>query len=309
MSVDLARMTAYIGLVINNELTDQQIQLLLNLSHMEEVESYPWARLQTDFAFNSFQLYTTGTVAFTTGSPIVTGTGTGWTDSMIGMVIRIGTISSTASTQLVPIPIDSVQSPTQLTMSDVYPLNSGSGLGYQIFPMFYSAPQIQRVISIRQQVALGRRSHQWFNNVDPYRYNQSSPARYWAPFGQDDNGFAKFELWPIETTANPYSVYGLKGHIDLANPHDLPLLPSGLIVQKTIGKCCESLYARNGDPRWVSPRDYHYQRYKDEKEEAINSDREEFGTIAQIQDQSTTPDTDSFRPGLDQSYNRDVESY
>lgn len=309
MSVDLARMTAYIGVVINNELTDQQIQLLLNLSHMEEVESYPWARLQTDFVFNSFQLYTTGTVAFTTGSPIVTGTGTGWTDSMIGMVIRIGTISSTASTQLVPIPIDSVQSATQLTMSDVYPLNSGSGLGYQIFPLFYSAPQIQRVLSIRQQVALGRRSHQWFNNVDPYRYNQSSPARYWAPFGQDDNGFAKFELWPIETTANPYSVYGLKAHIDLVNPTDLPLLPSGLIVQKTIGKCCEALYARNGDPRWVSPRDYHYQRYKDEKEEAVNSDREEFGTISQIQDQQTTPDTDSFRPGLDAFYNRDVESY
>lgn len=309
MSVDLARMTAYIAVVINNELTDQQIQLLLNLSHMEEVEAYPWARLQTDFAFNSFQLYTTGTVAFTQGSPIVTGTGTNWTSDMTGMVIRIGTISSTATTQLVPIPIDSVQGATQLTMSDVYPLASGSGLGYQIFPLFYSIVGVQRVVGVRQQVALGRRSHQWFNNVDPYRYNQSSPARYWAPFGQDDNGFAKIELWPIETSANVYSVYGLRAHIDLVNPTDLPLLPSGLIVQKTIGKCCEALYSRNGDQRWVNPRDYAFERYKYELEKAIESDREEFGVVSQIQDKMTTPDTDSFRPGLDQFYNRDTESY
>ncbi len=309
MSVDLARMTAYIAVVINNELTDQQIQLLLNLSHMEEVEEYPWGRLQTDFAFNSFQLYTTGTVAFTQGSPIVTGTGTNWTSDMTGMVIRIGTISSTASTQLVPIPIDSVQGATQLTMSSVYPLNSGSGLGYQIFPLFYSLPGIQRITGVRQQVALGRRTHQWINNADPYRYNQSSPSRYFAPFGQDDNGFARFELWPIETSANAYTAYGLKAHIDLVNPTDLPLLPSGVIVNKTIAKCCATLYARNGDPRWVSPRDYHSGLYAESLARAIESDREEFGVIGQIQDKSTSPDSDSFRPGLDQFYNRDTESY
>jgi hypothetical protein len=309
MSVDLARMTAYIGLQISNQLEDGQINLLINLTHMEEVEARPWARLQTDFAFNSFGLYTTGTVSFTQGSPIITGAGTAWTTSMIGMVMRIGTISGTASTQLVPIPINSVDATNQIiTLQDPYPLAGASGMGYQIFPLFYSIRGIQRVIGVRQQVQLGRRNHGFINQRDPYRYNQSSPARFWAPFGQNHDGSAKIELWPIETISNPYSVYGLKGHLDLMNPTDLPLIPSGLIVNKTIGKCCETVYSLTGDTRWVTQRDFYYKRYGDELDRAIESDREEFGVIQQIKDSIGDPDSDSYRPGLDSFYNRDVES-
>lgn len=304
MAVDLNKMIAYIQVIIQQQLTDGQVTSLLNLSQMEEIEARPWAQLQTDFAFNSFGIYTTGTITVTQGSSIVTGTGTAWTQNMTGMVMRCGTSTATATTQLQPIPIDSVQSATQITLQDAYALASQSALGYQIFPMFYTIRGLDRVIGVRQQVALGRRSHDFFNIADPYRYNQSSPSRFWAPFGQNHNQDAKIELWPIDTASLPYSVWGVKAHRELANPTDIPLLPSGVVMNKAIVKCCETLNSLTGDQRWSNQRDYYSQVYQNQLDRAIDADNERFGPIAQIKDSYTTPDTDGYTPGLDYFFNR-----
>lgn len=307
MPTDLARMTAYIGLQVNNQLTDGQIQLLINLTSMEEIEARVWARLQVDIAVNSFALYTTGTTTVTQGSPLVTGVGTGWTSALTGMNFRAG-ISTPGgpSQQYSPIRIDSVQNATHLTLATVYPQVGGTLLGYQIFPAFYSAPGLARITSIRQQISLGKRTHKWFNNRDPYRINQASPATFWAPFGTDHNGNAMYELWPTETNANGYIIGGFKAHEDMVNPTDLPLLPAGIIINKTLGKVSETIYSLTGDGRWVTQRDFYYGRYKDELDNAIEADREQFGVISQVQDAATDPDSGNMIPGFDQFPYRDV---
>ena len=311
MPTDLARATAYIGLLTSNQLTDQQIQLMFNLAHMEEVESRSWARLQTDFTFNSFALYSTGSVTVTQGSPIITGSGTAWTTSMIDMVLNVGVAGANGTaTQIVPIPIDSVDPVGQvITLRSPYPQGGGTKLGYQIFPMFYEIVGMQRVAGVRQQINLGKSTHAEINIVDPYRSQSASPATNWAPFGQNHNGNMRIELWPTETAANPYSVYGFKGHVDLVNPTDTPLLPAAVVINKTLGKCCEVLYSLGGDSRWVTQRDFYYSRYDAELQGAINTDREEFGVVGQVRDSIGDPDSGSYTPGLDAIYNRDIGGY
>ena len=274
---------------------------------MEEVEARPWARLKTDFAFNAFGQYTQGTVTTTQGSPIVVGVGTAWTSQMVGMSISVGQLGSpSSSTQIVPIPIDSVQSATQLTLRSPYSLGGGTSIGYQIFPLFYSIPGMSTVLGVRQQVPLGKKTHEQINLVDPYRQQRSSPATNWAPFGLDHNGQAKIELWPIETNSNPYLVYGLRGHIDMVDPSDLPLIPAPVIVAKTMAKICETLFSLTGDNRWGPQRQqFYYQRYMAELEMAIDTDRGQYGVQGQVRDSLGDPDNNGYTPGLDQVFNRD----
>lgn len=305
MPATLAQIIAYAGVVCNQELTDQQIVVLLNLAHLEEVESYPWGRLQRDFTLNSFGQYTQGTVTVAQGSPQVVGVGTNWTPSMTGMYFAGATLNANQPTQMVPIPINAVVSPTQLNLRAPYPLGSGTNLGYQIFPMFYSIVGLQHVIQVRQQVPLGKRTHRSINLTDPYRMQRSSPSIFWAPFGQDDDGNAKIELWPIEVTNNPYGVYGLAGHTDLADPTDMPLLPSGMLIAKTLLKIFETRSTQSGDARYLQALKYWQGRFEYEKQQALDADREEFGVVSQVQDGRGDPDTGGYTPGLDAIYSRD----
>lgn len=304
MAVNLNQMIAYIQVIIQNQLTDQQVTSLINLAELEELEARAWAAMEIETTLNSFALYTAGTITVTNGSPVIMGVGTAWTSNMAGMVLRAGTSTATATTQLQPVGIDSVQSATQLTLIAPYSQNSQSALGYQIFPLFYNIPMMDRVIGVRQQVPLGRRTHDFFNLADPYRYNQSSPARFWAPFGSNHDGNCKIELWPIETSSNPYSVYGLRQRVDLANPTDIPTLPSGIVMNKAIVKCCETLNSLTGDQRWSNQRDYYLGIYETQLGRAIEADNERYGTIAQIRDSYTTPDSEGYTPGLDYFWNR-----
>lgn len=307
MPYNFSQIVATCGLITQNQLTDSQIHLLANNAHLEEVETRTWARLQRDITVNSFALYTTGTVTTTQASPLVTGVGTGWTSAMIGMSFRAGiTTPSGPATQYSPVRIDSVQSATQLTLATAYPNVSGVNQGYQIFPLTYSALGFQRIVEVRQQVKLGQRTHGWFNQRDPYRINLSSPSVFWAPFGQDADGNARFELWPVETVSQGYTVFGVLGHRDLRNPTDLPLLPATVIINKTLMKCFETLYSLTGDQRWISQRDFYANRYNEEFQKAIDADREEFGVIGQVQDSIGDPNTSGSTPGIDQFAVRDV---
>lgn len=305
---NLGVMLSQLGLILNNSLTDQQITTLINLADLEEAEARPWARLKTEFIFNSFAGYTTGTVTTVQGSATVTGAGTNWTDAMIGMYFKAGglTGSPASASTFAPVRIDSVASPTTLTLQTVWPYTGSAGGAYQIFPLFYSLPAFQRVVGVRQMVPLQRRTHEWINFRDPYRTQQSSPAVYWAPFGRDSDDNAKIELWPIETAANGYTAYGLKGHRDLQNPTDYPVIPSAVLVNKVAASAWSTLYSLHGDPRQANQRDYYQARYLEELNNALDSDREEYGTIGKIQEyQDSNEESGEYIPGLDAIFNRD----
>ena len=302
---NLDQMVSWLTLLTANEITAQQLTSVLNLADLEEVEARPWARLKRELTINSFAQYSTGSATVTNGSPTVTGSGTAWTVNMIGMFFTCSQPgASSPAVQVVPMLINSVNVFSQtLTLSQPYPLQSGSGAGYRIFPRFYSVPGMQRVIDVRNRISLPRTTHEQIDQLDPYRIFYSSPARSWAPFGRDSDDNALIELWPTETNSTPYSVYGLAGHVDMQNPTDLPAIPGAVVMNKAAAKACEFLYSLRGDPRWVEQRNYYNQRYEAELMKALDSDREEYGVMGQVQDTMGTR-----RPSLDVIYNVDFES-
>ncbi len=70
--------------------------------------------------------YKTGTVTLTAGSRIVTGSGTGWATALISGGILVPDAAGPA------LPIESVDSDTQITVVNPWRGGSGSGLGYSI---------------------------------------------------------------------------------------------------------------------------------------------------------------------------------
>lgn len=314
--MNLGQMLATLGVMLANQLTDQQFTTLINAAEIEEIETKAWARLQTDFNFNSFGIYATGSVTITQNSPLVAGRGTAWTTALVGMVFRGGITTvgqqtgSIVSQQLEPINITAVNPNTQtLTLQTPWPLANGVNLGYQIFPQFYSIQGMQRVLGVRQLIPLGRTTHDYINRVDPYLNQSSSPATYWAPFGTDAKNNAKIQLWPTEVGQNPYRVYGLKDHIDLQNPDDQPLIPSAVLVNKAAMKACEGLIALRGDQRWATLRDYYQGRYQYERDTSLDADRELYGVPSQVGDSFGDPNYGNYNPGLDAVWNRDVFGY
>lgn len=334
--MNLGQMLATLGVQLANQLTDQQLTALINAAEIEEIETKAWARLQTDFNFNSIPIYSAGTVTVTNGSPLVVGLETFWTTAMVGRVMRVGTnipnVSSFDATQdvdtepdfdeigagpgsvfsqqLEPINITAVNPNTQtITLQTPFPLANGTVLGYQIFPQFYSIQGMQRVLGVRQLIPLGRTTHDYISRVDPYLNQSSSPATYWAPFGTDEKNNAKIQLWPTEVAQNPYRVYGLKDHIDLQNPDDLPLIPSAVLVNLAATKACEGLLSLRGDQRWAAQRDYFAGRHQYWRDASLDADRELYGVPSQVGDSFGDPNYGNYNPGLDAIYNRDIFGY
>lgn len=308
---NLGTIVATLGILIQNQLTDDQLTTLINLSEIEEVESRAWARLRLTVSLTTFPLYATGTVTITQNSPIVQGTGTAWTSKMVGMNFRVGIQGSSGSAvQLQPIEITALNPTTQtLTLQVPYPFSNGTGLGYQIFPRYYSISGMQRVTGVRQQIVLGRTTEEAVSIIDPYRNQSSSPSTNWYPFGQDSKANARIGLWPVETAANPYTVTGLKDHIDLQNATDVPLIPSAVLLNKAAMKACESLLSLRGDDKWANQRDYYRDQWRFELDKALDADRELYGVPGQVGDSQGDPNFGSYTPGLDSVWNRDVFGY
>lgn len=76
--------------------------------------------------------YTTGTINLTNGSASVSGSGTVWTDDMVGRYLRV----TGSEGQRVPYRIQTVGSGTSLQLEQKYHGATDTGLSYEIFEMF-----------------------------------------------------------------------------------------------------------------------------------------------------------------------------
>lgn len=319
-------MLAQMSIILANQLTQEQMTVLLNLSDEEEVEARPWARLKAEIFVNSYPLTLFPQCSVQAGnSTIISGTSF---PPLTNQYVVVIAGQPYAPMQVVANPSAS----TNLTLAAPYPGPNAVNIGVMLFPMFYSAeafalvggtpsggrtvrnstPQVvqsiilQQVIGVRQQTALLRRTHEWINLRDPYRAQSASPSQVWAPAGRDVNDVGQFELWPPETSTNAYVVYGLKGHIDMVNPTDFPAVPSSVILNKALMRGCEAVFTLTGDERWGNLMTHYQTRYDDELEKALDEDREQYGAVQQITDQANS-DSGSGQayPGLDFIYNKD----
>lgn len=307
---NLATMLSYVTIITANQLTQDQLTALLNMSDLEECESHPWARLKGEIAITSYPLTTFTNVQVTNGSQVVISTNTSFPPVTAQYVATV----SGQPYATIPVIANPVAS-SQLMLVNPYPGSTSSTASLNLFPLYYSATDsfgtvFQQIMGVRQTTPLLRRTHEWINIVDPYRNSTASPAQFWAPAGRDVNDAGQFEMWPIETAANAYIVYGLKDHVDMVNPTDIPAVPSAVVMAKALRKACETLFSLKGDPRWSGLMTFYEGQYNNELQRILDSDQQQFGIQGRITDVTNSAEgTGQAFPGLDIIFNRDPVGY
>lgn len=165
-----------------------------------------WYGLLVKGQIVSSGLYSTGTVTTVSGSPIVTGTGTAWTTSLVGQALRVGYTSPIYNI----IAVDAVHQ--TLTLELPWGGQAYSGIGYYITQYYYSIPNIKFIYSalnLQLQYRLWTNIAQnLLDNIDPSRLRVMYP---WvlATMPPDPQGNYQVELWPAANfpLAIPYKAY------------------------------------------------------------------------------------------------------
>ena len=264
----LQQMQAELLLQAMAKLLSADITTLLNAANREEVESgWPW-----DFLFSNYVLYSAaplsaGTISVTQGSALVTGVGTSFTTvANAQSFINIGGSN-------ISIPIASVQTTTQLTLTSPYMGANISGTSYSISTNVYSVVGFQEVYNVRQIIDLEKTSREQLNLMDPARIaNGGAPSIQWAPAGFDAAGNIQIELWEVPSAVYPYVCEGKLAAAVMVNPTDLPQIPSAVIMNKTLWKTALACYMSNGNPKYKDIAAKFESVYRDELDKAKEAD-------------------------------------
>src|SRR5665213_3210162 len=244
------------------------VGVLLNSCQRDEVESgWPWLFLLTNQVVNTVAPQSQGTASAVQGSPVINGIGTSFfLPPNAQSFINIGGSN-------IALPILSVQSGAQLTLTQPWPSQSTPNTCYSIITTVYSAPGFIEIYNIRQIIDLTKISREALNINDPARMQTGgSPSDGWAPAGFDSSGNVQFELSQVPASALPYVVEGKLGAKTMVNDNDLPQIPSSVLENKAMWKCAMALYAANGNARYKGLADTYYQIYQQELDKAQIAD-------------------------------------
>jgi hypothetical protein len=164
----------------------------VNNAYKDALSSWNWSALRKWSQVTIKNAYRTGTVTVTNGSPNVTGLGTTWTSTMLGMQFSLNESPF--------YDISTVTSPTTLTLTENYKGADASGASYTISQIYIDLPSdfgsIEDVIDLTSQKRLHTRfSQENLNLFDPNRLSTGSPviAAYSMPTSAYPN---RLELWP-----------------------------------------------------------------------------------------------------------------
>lgn len=192
--------------------------------------------------------YSQGTVSFTQGSNIITGSGTAFTPSMVGQQIRSGFVNPIYT-------IKGFVSATQLTLDPNTPWGppSLSNTPYFITTYWYSFPNLKffySIINLQLQFRIATNiPASLLDNWDPSRLVQLFPYVA-ATRPPDQTGALSIELWPVSNSAQSYPYLAFRQPANLVN--DLDPLPayirSDIIEQLSISEALK--YRPKSNPNY-----------------------------------------------------------
>jgi len=204
----------------NPDMPVQMAQKLINNAYRRVVDSRLWYGLLQKGQVNVPNAYTTGTVAVTNGSAVVTGTGTAWTPAMIGSSFRVG-----FSTPIYR--IAGFQSPTQITLDLIWGGPSQSTVSYMIFQNIVSfgnnIKKLLAVVNQRQGYRMKLHIPQEVLNIyDTWRTTTGWTylVSNYAPSPVD--GSPLFELYPAPTFQQSFPFLASVQPPDMVNDQDFP---------------------------------------------------------------------------------------
>ena len=274
-----------IQLVGMSSLVNLDVTTLINKVQREEVETWEWSFCYSNIVVNGNPGLTNGSITLTTGSPIVTGSGT----TFMSGGAQPGWWLFAGATNTLPINILSVQSDTQFTLTTPFAPPSLSGTNYTLQPFYYDVYPLIEVYRVRQIEFLIETSQEALNRMDPARTSTGgNPSLNWAIAPRNSSAtypvqtgsknapgptdHMQIELYPRCSAALPYVVEGKAGSVDLVNPTDVPQIPSVVIEAKTMMYLSRAQYMNTGNPRYKDISDQYQADYLRELENAKYAD-------------------------------------
>lgn len=192
----------------------------LNFSYRRIVDARLWYGLLVRGQVTVPQVYSTGTAAFTLGSPTVQGIGTVWTTSMIGEQIRSGFATGWQN-------IIAVNPTTQTITLDLPWGNQTQTTGYQIVQTWVTlGPNVKLVldmVNLRQGWRLACNiPQQAINQWDTWRVT-TGWTQILANKEPNAQGYPMYELWPAPTFQQTFPFLAYTQPPDMVNDGDFPL--------------------------------------------------------------------------------------
>lgn len=194
-------------------------------------------------------MYSVGTATFTNGSDTVTGVGTTWTAAMVGLQVRAGFSTPTATIVAVP-------NATTITMDQLWAPQTLAGIGYQIFSRYVSfGANVRRLLYVINQFQGYRMRlnlpQEALNEWDAWR---ATVGFTWAvaSYAPSPAGEPLYELYPIPITQQGFPFLAYIQPPDFVNDEDCPPLwiRSDVIVLKALP---DALLHRGKASRYYDP--------------------------------------------------------
>lgn len=180
-------------------------QEFINTAYSRACASWKWSQLRRDGNFNLPATYSTGTATVIQGSTIVTGVGTLFTSALEGRQFYIGGIAPYYD-------IESVDSSTQLTLTQVFNGASATLQSYNISTVYVDMPSDFLQLEVIRDIVNNWKLHLYVNQdlIDMWDAKRSVTGTPWIASAaspkivpdSEDPLIHRVELWPRQT--GPY---------------------------------------------------------------------------------------------------------
>lgn len=197
-------------------------QKLVSERYRRVMEARPWSGLRGEGVIIIPDQYATGTIAATSGSTAIVGSGTAWTSALIGQQLKVNSRGPLLT-------ITAVTDPTHLTVEMAWPLPSTSGTSYIIQQCYITMPtNFKRWVVVYDALRQWRLFFNWkteeLAGMDPARTSVGDPWLI-ADYKLAATGAPMYELWPGPTVARGYQYLYMKQATDLSSDTDQPIYP------------------------------------------------------------------------------------
>lgn len=191
-----SRLARRVGIFVSRALDEAECEEAVSQAYTECLELHQWSFLSTHSAFTTEPLKTDGTVAVTTGSRIVVGTGTSFAPSDIGKRFRISSYDAGYEVTNVDVSLQ------RLEITPAYADVTTTGLGYELLKTAYSLGiDAEYIFSMTGRQEIRERPLSVIDRVDPSRFTTSDTPVYFAYRERNARGELEIELYPVPSSA------------------------------------------------------------------------------------------------------------
>ena len=253
-------------------ISDTELNTIIQTRYSSIYESWPWPRRYRDFTISTTaqtSSSSTTTVTATLGSSTITAAGgTPFTGST-GYQIRIGAEPSYFF-------VNSVTSATVIVIGDGegtavnWPRATATAATWRLFRTIYTLPSdADGVISLvngnyELRELDGGRSR--LDVADPDRSITASDPLVWCYAGESTTSVREIEVWPVPTTALLLRGQYVRRAPTLSDDADEIGLPRSVMVWAVSADAASMLFSKTGDAAWQNRADHFTARYIVEEE-------------------------------------------